>query len=799
MVGSYNHAPVTHGADAIHSMSCKNLRSAQLSVLLCIALAACGGTEVVDQADEDVGEQSATATEASGQTDIDTEAGEQTDPVITVEGESVAQEERVPNLLLIISDDQGIDASSQYFISQDLPVTPVIDELAASGIVFDNAWATPSCTTTRGTLITGQHGVNSGIDTVPNLMDPNTLTMQRYLGQDTNTTDYATGVIGKWHLAGASPVNDLLHPEESGVDYYAGTIAGTIDDYFNWTLTSDGQTSQSTTYHTSAMTDLAIDWMTAQEDNPWFLWLAYVSPHSPFHLPPAELHTRNLSGDADDIENNSRAYYLAAIEAMDTEIGRLLDAMPDDTRDNTLVVFLGDNGTPARVIDQSAFPRTHSKNTLYEGGIRVPMVVSGAGVTRQGQREDALVNSSDVFATFVDVAGLDLPQGLDSVSFSGLLQSSSATQREFNYSEFVDEEQTGWVSRNAFYKLIEYADGRQEMYDLQTDLREENNLLLDGSNLVNQQIALADFAEQVRSGSGSENSNPDDNEQTPGESDSVDITNATLQSDSTNCATYVNAYSSGVTDVGTGTFYNGDLQITVENDLCTFSTNAVPNHDFNDGINAFANEFAPQEDSYVVTSNPQIADATTALSLTVDNAILLNGVKVDLLAAACFNVGDGRVGCNDADTPWRYDPVFLANGFRVDSHNAHTQPDGTYHYHGKPEALYVDNNSEVSSVIGFAADGFPIFGSFIDDNGTVRSVRSSYQLITGSRPMGDGQPSGEYDGTFRDDYEYVSGSGDLDECNGRTLNGEYRYHVTDSFPHIMACFKGTPHESFIKR
>lgn len=90
------------------------------------------------------------------------------------------------------------------------------------------------------------------------------------------------------------------------------------------------------------------------------------------------------------------------------------------------------------------------------------------------------------------------------------------------------------------------------------------------------------------------------------------------------------------------------------------------------------------------------------------------------------------------------------------------QVDGTYHYHGEPNALYSSDEPVVFAVVGFAADGFPIFGRFIDDNASVREVVPSYRLKTGNRPSGAGQPGGGFDGTFRDDYEFVDGLGDLD-------------------------------------
>ena len=160
-------------------------------------------------------------------------------------------------------------------------------------------------------------------------------------------------------------------------------------------------------------------------------------------------------------------------------------------------------------------------------------------------------------------------------------------------------------------------------------------------------------------------------------------------------------------------------------------------------------------------------------------------------------MGGGRNGCFEMNTPYRYDPLEPSADFGEDEHNAHTQPDGTYHYHGNPMALFEQSNPfEASPVIGFAADGFPIFGKYINDGGTIRAARSSYRLKSGTRPGG---PGGAYGGTFIDDWEFVAGSGDLDQCNGIVQDGVYGYVVTDSYPHVMGCFTGTPDPSFQKR
>lgn len=688
-----------------------------------------------------------------------------------------------PNILLIIADDLGLDASAQFDLSQDLPSTPNLDALAANGIVFENAWATPACTTTRGTIISGQHGVHSGVSFVPAVLPADTQSLQAYLKADDASSVYQSAIVGKWHLGGADP--DANHPATFGVEYYAGNLAGTLDDYSQWSLTTNGVAEESTQYHTSQVTDLASAWV-GQQTNPWFMWLAYVAPHSPLHVPPGGLHNRNLSGTEQDMQDNGREYYLAAIEAMDTEIGRLLEELTPEVRDNTIVIFLGDNGTPRPFIDSTVFPTAHGKNSLYEGGVRVPMIISGKGVSRIAEREAALVNSTDIFATVAELTGAAFTATTDSQSFAGLLSNPNAAAREFNYVEFESTNVTGWAVRDSRYKLITFDDGTQELYDLSIDLAESNNLLAGGADQSTIVDPLVAFAETIRA------SKP------PVLPGTVDITDILFTSRSPSCADYITHSISSVLDVTRNQNFEGDLKISLVGDKCVFETNGIPNHDFNDAM-GFPNDVSEQSDTKEVPALPEFAAAPTALTLVTDNALLLNGVKVDLLAAGCFGVGNGKIGCNDINQPWRYDPMFAANGFRVDSHNAHTQPNGSYHYHGPPNALFPSTATVPSGVVGFAADGFPIFGSFFDDAGALRKALPSYQLKANPRPSTNGAPGGDYDGAYRDDYEYVQGTGDLDECNGMTVDGAYGYYITDGFPYILGCYKGTPDSSFNKR
>ena len=284
-----------------------------------------------------------------------------------------------------------------------------------------------------------------------------------------------------------------------------------------------------------------------------------------------------------------------------------------------------------------------------------------------------------------------------------------------------------------------------------------------------------------------------------------EITDIILEVRSGDCADYIQDSYSEVTDIQRNMAFTGDFVVTVNSEKCVFTTNSIPNHDFNDATASFATPVSEVSASYEVTQNPIESSDVTTLTLEYDNAVFLNGGKLDLLAAACYGVGNEplgqeKIGCNDSEQPWRYDPMFGGNDFGTDAHQAHTQPDGTYHYHGDPLALYDLDGTAESGVIGFAADGFPIFGPYINENGNVRRVVSGYTLKSGDRVSQNGEgafPGGTHDGTFRDDYEFTN-AGDLDECNGMTRDGVYGYYATDSFPWVLNCFQGSPDESFRK-
>lgn len=292
----------------------------------------------------------------------------------------------------------------------------------------------------------------------------------------------------------------------------------------------------------------------------------------------------------------------------------------------------------------------------------------------------------------------------------------------------------------------------------------------------------------------------------PNASSKKDITNAVLTETSHDCSDYAAAYESNVKDVKNGTEFVGQLTIASGSDSCKLTANAIPNYDFNDSTANFATDVSEQSVSFNVPRNPKIAATSSELSLLSYGGVMLNGVVLDQVANGCYMPNDASAdqdgnianGCG-LWVDWRLDPLGKIS-LGTDSHNAHTQPGGLYHYHGNPFALY-DNEaaSKVSPVIGFAADGFPIYGPLFEDpkTGKVLEAVSGYTIKSGNRPTGDTSPGGSYDGTYVQDYEFTN-AGNLDKCNGQTVNGEYGYYVTKTYPYVMGCYTGTPDYSFFK-
>lgn len=397
------------------------------------------------------------------------------------------------NILLLIADDYGVDSSTLYNSTNtgaQLPPTPNIAMLASNGVVFTRAYANPVCSPTRACLLTGQFGFRTGvgdvIDNGPSL-GTNLFSLPRMFATN-STLGYNVMQFGKWHLATGpnSPRN------VGGWTNFSGSIPGALPSYTNWTKTINGtQTPSYTNYATLDVMQDATNWIATRGTNPWFAWVAFNAPHTPLHLPPTNLcpHYANLSGTPADIAAHPANYFDAMVEAEDTAIGTIMSHV---NLTNTHVIFLGDNGTVNEVI-QPPFPNTRGKNTLYEGGIHVPLIIAGPAVAAPNRTNATPANMVDIYATILEMAGINVaatvPSNvtIDGQSLLPVLQTNNLTLPRCGYSELFGTNNptaanAGRALANSRYKLIDFTAQADEFYDLATDPYEATNLLATAMN-----------------------------------------------------------------------------------------------------------------------------------------------------------------------------------------------------------------------------------------------------------------------------------------------------------------------------
>jgi arylsulfatase A-like enzyme len=385
--------------------------------------------------------------------------------------------QRPPNVLVIVADDLGTDNVRGYGEDPQAPATPQLDALAAQGVRFRNAYGYPVCSPTRAALLTGRYALRTGMGAIVPWQGRYELPLEEVtLAEllDRGSVDYATTAIGKWHLSGPRTPNAYRHPNLQGFDHYAGPIhnlyfeeeatSGT-SDYSSYDRVVDGVLSRSETYATRQQTDDALAAVRTLPE-PWFVYVAYNAVHSPFHLPPGA----DVPAGASTPQK-----YDAMVRDLDAEVGRLLAGL-SDKRARTIVVFVGDNGTPHEAVTPPFDPE-HAKGSIYEGGTNVPLIVSGPGVGRPGVTTDALVHVVDVLPTVARLAGIDPAEAgrpLDGVDFVDVLKEpTSSGRRRFVYTERMSPAgpppwRGHWKAvRDERYKLVVGPDGAGTFYDLQ--------------------------------------------------------------------------------------------------------------------------------------------------------------------------------------------------------------------------------------------------------------------------------------------------------------------------------------------
>lgn len=378
-----------------------------------------------------------------------------------------------PSFLVVLLDDVGRDKVACYGDHPEPAATPNMDRLAAQGMLFRNAWAYPTCSPTRAALLTGRYAERTGIGSVLRVGDGVQTPLSRHEFTIPHALPGHTSVsLGKWHLNDGGDA--AAHARLLGFDAYVGWRGN--NDYFVWDDDLNGVRVPASGYYP---TSLAGHVLRAVEEieGPYFLYYCPHLAHSPYHEPPAHLHPASVGGPPSD-----RRHHLQMVEAMDTILGRIMDAV--DLEDTYLIV-IGDNGSPNSTVSWP-FAMNHVKASVFEGGVRVPFLVAGPGVAR-GAECERLVQVTDLLRTLVELAGAPPPPrgAEDSVSFAPLLADPAASHgREWLYvSRFpFPGANVNIVSERALrtdrWKVIDRDDpGGPELYDLSIDPHEVNDLL----------------------------------------------------------------------------------------------------------------------------------------------------------------------------------------------------------------------------------------------------------------------------------------------------------------------------------
>ena len=400
-----------------------------------------------------------------------------------------------PNVLFIMADDLGwMDLACQ---GNPLVETPNLDRLAKQGMRFTDAYAAaPVCSPTRCAVLTGQAPARIGLTThlpgrffpkdgrpQPAKLTPQLNTEHVTIAERMKEAGYASAFFGKWHIAPSSgrggKVDDPVSPTGQGFDLnIGGTSYGGPPSFFSPYRNAELPDGPDGEYLPDRLVEETIRFAGANKDKPWMAHLWFYTVHWPMQA-PKELLKKYADRKGPGL-NDTR--YGAMIEAMDLAIGRLLEALKKmGKEEDTLVIFTSDNGGFAGVSD--CRPLRESKGHLYEGGIRVPMIVRWPGHVPEGKLCKTPVISMDFYPTFLELADLK-PSGkpIDGESLLPLFRQTGKLTRKTiyfhfpNYAWHMGNRLAGAVREGKWKMIRNYDDGSLELYDLQEDLSEKRNL-----------------------------------------------------------------------------------------------------------------------------------------------------------------------------------------------------------------------------------------------------------------------------------------------------------------------------------
>jgi len=415
-----------------------------------------------------------------------------------------------PNILFILADDMGWSDLGCY--GADLHETPNIDRFASQSMRFTNAYAMSVCSPTRATLMTGKHaarlhftiwaeGAQEGGPKNRKLLEApsiwNLPHSETTIAKHLQAAGYLTALVGKWHLG-----DWQYYPETHGFDVnIGGTNWGAPQTYW-WPYRGTGtfgaeyryiphlEFGKPGEYLTDRLTDEAMKVIDQAGDKPFFVYLAHHAVHTP------------IEAKADDIKyfdakyregmNHRHTIYAAMNKTLDEDVGRILEHLKERGLDrNTIVIFASDNGGYVGLDKQSGrdepvtnnTPLRSGKGALYEGGIRVPLIIHYPGVTPTGATCDEPVIMTDMFNTLLGFAGLPQPADVkDGLNLGPLLKDPLAKlDREalyFHYPHYYHTTTPVSAIRARDWKLLEFfEDNHLELYNLHDDLSEKHNLV----------------------------------------------------------------------------------------------------------------------------------------------------------------------------------------------------------------------------------------------------------------------------------------------------------------------------------
>jgi arylsulfatase A-like enzyme len=388
---------------------------------------------------------------------------------------------RRPNIIVILADDLGY-GDLGFQDSKDIP-TPNLDQLARSGVRFTNAYVShPFCSPTRAGLLTGRYQQRFGHENNP-VYNPRDEVSglpieETTLPQVLAKAGYATGLVGKWHL-GAAP---KFHPMKRGFTEMFGFLGGG-HDYFKAQLEGEpreylipiqrsGEPVRESEYLTDAFSREAAAFVERHRARPFFLYLAYNTPHTPLQVSEKYLDRfRNVA----DLKRRS---YAAMVSSLDDGVGKVMDALRrTQLESDTLVLFLSDNGGPPAANASNNGPLRAAKGTVYEGGVRVPFLARWKGKLKPGVYREPVI-SLDIFPTAAIAAGAD-PAALTPLDGVDLLPHLNGESNRPPHESLFWRTGGGvsYAVRQGNWKLVKASgSAAPELYDLASDVGESRDL-----------------------------------------------------------------------------------------------------------------------------------------------------------------------------------------------------------------------------------------------------------------------------------------------------------------------------------